>query len=173
MTKVVHLRIFKGTEILRKEDGTIKNENQIVKLLYETMEWNNYMTRLPYSGNCKVEVLKVLEAPDYKELDKSAINDEVQKAWLNKPQVVLTEQEKTILELKAKIDLLIKNAAIQELKRIEVEDCEVDDYVAPLTYDSEKVVPQSPIKTDFQKPIEEIIEKTKIKPRKAKRVNKK
>jgi len=173
MRKVVHLRIFKGIEILRKEDGTIRNENQIVKVLYDTIEWRNYISRLPYGGNCKVDVLRVLSVPDYQELDKTEINDEVQKAFLNKPVLQLTEQEKTIEELKSKINMLIKDNAKANKKEPINEVDYVDDYVAPLTYDNEEQKPISNVKEGYKVPLEESMKKAKVKTRKAKRVTKK
>lgn len=60
-TIIVHLRVIKGTKVLRNDDGTLANENQIVKLQHGTLEWVNYMENLHRNGFCEAKVEKVIE----------------------------------------------------------------------------------------------------------------
>jgi len=110
MRKVVHLRMYLGREILKRENGDISNPNQKVSLIYETLEWNNYLKNIKNEGICKLEVEKLFEhdGKDYKsiEIDKKII-DEVNLAFKNDIKVVLTPEQKEIAELKAQMKKLL------------------------------------------------------------------
>lgn len=102
MKKVVWLRIYQGREILKKENGEISNENQLVKLVHGTLEWKNYLKGLKNSPLCKVEVYKVFETikGGYKELkDFKDIKEELLLS-LQKDEKELTKEQKEIKELK-------------------------------------------------------------------------
>lgn len=60
-TTSVHLRVYKGTEILKREDGSVKNENWTVAIDHGSAQWNNFMKNTLTSGWCKIEVEKVIE----------------------------------------------------------------------------------------------------------------
>lgn len=57
----VHLRVYKGAEILKREDGSIKNENWLVKIDHGSAQWNNFLKNIPNNGYGKVEVERVIE----------------------------------------------------------------------------------------------------------------
>ena len=50
MKKVVHLRVYRGTKILKDENNKVENENNKVALIYDTLEWHNYLKRLVANG---------------------------------------------------------------------------------------------------------------------------
>ena len=110
MKKVVWLRTFKGMEVLKREDGSFKNENQIVKLTHDTLDWANFMKHLPANPFCRVDVEKVLDFINGKweeiEIPKEIIN-EVKKAHVGSKEVKLTPQEQKIADLEAKLEKLL------------------------------------------------------------------
>lgn len=59
--KTIHIHIYKAkqgvTGIATGENGIVLNENHIVKLPYDTMEWHNYLKTLQPNGIIKVDVL--------------------------------------------------------------------------------------------------------------------
>lgn len=148
MKKVIWLRVYKGKRILRAENGEVENENQIVKLTHNTLEWNNYLGNLPTTPYCKVEVVKVLQPSEevvetkvreglktvvresikinYKEVEiTDALKAEVLKAHKGVKEVKLTPEQIEIAELKAKVEKLINGGGEKvkkEVKKVEVVD---------------------------------------------------
>jgi len=110
MKKVVWLRIYKGQEILKSENGVVKNENSKVALSHETLEWDLYLKSLKYNPYCKVSVEKVLEFSDG-EWKECEITDEIKKEVLiahkGDNKVILTPEQKEIAELKAQMAELL------------------------------------------------------------------
>jgi hypothetical protein len=110
----VHLRVYRGKELLRKEDGSYKNENYTVKLNYETAEYKKFIELLRTNGYVKVEVERVL---DLKKADagekygyaeatgkvRKDIEEEVNKAFAI-PLPNQTPEQKQIAELRQMID---------------------------------------------------------------------
>ena len=133
MKRVVWLRVYRGKEVLKKEDGSISNENQLVKLTHDTLEWHNYLSGLKATPYCKVEVEKVLQPSEeiitkeerkglemvktksvktnYEELEiPKDIYNEVLVAHKGNQNVVLTPEQKEIAELKALVGTLVAKA---------------------------------------------------------------
>jgi len=114
--RTVHLRVFKGTEILKRANGEVSNENQGVKLPYETFEWRNFMDNLINLGFCKVEVERILVDGKEDNSEKHKIQAQVD-AKMKPAAVELTPDQKRIAELEAKIEKLIgKDSDDEELK---------------------------------------------------------
>ena len=110
MKKVVKLRTFRGTEILKKEDGSYKNENSLVSLVYDTLEWNNFLKNIKANPYCKIDVEKVFENVDgkYNEIEiPENIVKEVEKAHKGEQEVKLTPEQVEIAELKAQMAQLL------------------------------------------------------------------
>lgn len=42
----VHLRVYKGQELNYNADGDIKNDSQLVKIGYNTLEWMNFLKHI-------------------------------------------------------------------------------------------------------------------------------
>ena len=112
MKKVVHLRIYLGREILKRENGQVSNQNQIVSLIYETLEWKNYLKNIKGIGICRIEVEKVLEhdGENFVVLEEipQSIKDEVKAAHSLVEKPDLTPEQKEIAELKAQMAELLK-----------------------------------------------------------------
>ncbi len=130
MKKVVWLRVYEGKKILRAENGSIENVNQLVKLTHNTLEWYNYLKNLRATPFCKVEVEKVL-IPSEKITEKNviegsktyirknvettyetgeitdALKREVSVAFVGIKEKELTPDQKEIAELKAKVERLL------------------------------------------------------------------
>ena len=106
---VVHLRVYKGEEVLKKEDGSVKNENWTVKIEHGSAQWLNFMKNLKLSGFCKVTVEKVAEVTGFASDEKvdvlkdiSSFEDEVKTA-LKANEVKLTPEQQTIKELQERL----------------------------------------------------------------------
>lgn len=140
MKRVVWLRVYRGKEVLTKSDGSISNENQLVKLTHDTLEWNNYLSGLKATPYCKVEVVKVLQPSEkiitteerkgletvktkslettYEELDiPDDIKNEILVAHKGNQNVVLTSDQKEIAELKATVKALVKESKKKKDKK--------------------------------------------------------
>jgi hypothetical protein len=118
---IVHLRTYKteGTRsgIHKDEAGNILNENQLVKLPYGSLEWNNYLKHIRIGRNTKVTVANAFEALEdggYKNSSSTAIekiNREVQEAFNpsgSNDDANGTPEQKMINKLAAKIEALEK-----------------------------------------------------------------
>ena len=121
MRKVVHLRVYKGKEILKLESGKVKNENQIVSLVYDTFEYENYLKNLKNGGFCKVEVEKFFELKDSKyvsvDIPKS-VSKGVEIAFKGDKTKNITPQEQKIADLEAKLEAFIN----KDKKEDEIDD---------------------------------------------------
>lgn len=98
---IVSLRVFRGRKLSFNEDGTVQNENHIVKLRHNTLEWSNFMRYLPQNSYVKVTTEKVV-TPDNVEVAKTefdAIQAEVKKAYDAIVEVPLTDDQKRIAAL--------------------------------------------------------------------------
>lgn len=95
---VVKLRVYKGKEVLLKVDAkTPANENELITLTYNDLQWKKHLSNLGKMGICKIEVEKVYV--DEKEVEISdAIKKEVE-AILKPAVETLTPEQKAIREL--------------------------------------------------------------------------
>ncbi|MEN8122211.1 MAG: hypothetical protein ABFS35_17830 [Bacteroidota bacterium] len=129
---VVHLRVYRNNgrdnQISYNADGSVQNENILVKLTYNTLEWTNYLKHLLVNGFVKVKVEKVIGEADVKAIEK-----EVEKAMHPKVEVVLSPEQKKIADLEAKLDSLMgksdkseKKVTVFEVEENPIEDIEVD-----------------------------------------------
>jgi len=106
----VHLRVYKGNgrneELSYDSSGKVQNENILVKLSHNSLEWSNFIKNVKLLGYVKptVEAFLVDDEEDKSKID--AIQKEVDNA--NKVQEVeLTPEQKRIAELEAKLDALV------------------------------------------------------------------
>lgn len=106
---VVHLRAFKGAE-LYDASGNLKSSSQIVKLIYNTLEWRNFVKNILSLGYSSAKVEKVLQESDgkFEEIDAPVeILKEVENVF-KVPEKELTTEQKEIAELKAIVADLTK-----------------------------------------------------------------
>jgi hypothetical protein len=125
---IVDLRVYKGTELNYDSNGKVKNENQSIKLFYDSIEWRNQLKNLIANGYIKVEVTsanyyerKVDENGDFLDvlteypLIEELVN-EVALAFKGNSEVALTPQEARIAELeKQNKEMLEKMNAFMQL----------------------------------------------------------
>ena len=109
----VKLRVFRGETLNYDAKGNVKNNNHLVTLVHKSTAWNLYMKNIKINDFCDVKVEKVLEyvSGEYKEVKNfDKISEEVDIAFNGKKEVaVITQDQKRIAELEAKIDALIGN----------------------------------------------------------------
>lgn len=107
---IVHLRIFKGQELLYDGVGNLKTPSQIVKITHDTVEWKNFLKNLTASGYGMAKVEKVLQEADGK-FDEVLIPSEIVKEVENvfkAPEKELTPDQKRIADLEAKLETMTK-----------------------------------------------------------------
>lgn len=103
---IVKLRVYKGREVLLKADGkTPANENELITLTYNDLQWKKHLSNLGKMGVCKIEVEKVYV--DEKEVEISKEIKEEIEAVLKPATTTLTPEQIRISELEAKIDALL------------------------------------------------------------------
>lgn len=131
---VVKLRIFRGSQMSYDKNGNVQNENQLVTLIHDTVEWANYLKRLTSNQFLEVMVEKVFYCDKEKnkdgffedkisEVDQETIDEikqEVKEA-LKAPEKELTPQERRIAELEAKLEAFMGGKAKSE-KKVEKTD---------------------------------------------------
>ncbi len=145
MKIVVWLRVYEGKKILRAENGSIENVNQLVKLTHDTLEWYNYLKNLPATPFCKVEIKKVLIPSEiiteesviegsktyirknvettYKTGEiTDALKREVSVAFVGIKEKELTPDQKEIAELKAKVERLLSRDSASKDKAADKSD---------------------------------------------------
>mgnify|MGYP006049674057 CR=1 FL=1 len=95
---VVKLRVYKGKEILLKADAkTPANENELITLTYNDLQWKRHLVNLGKMGVCKIEVEKVYI--DEKEVEISEVIKKEVEAILKPAVETLTPEQKAIREL--------------------------------------------------------------------------
>jgi len=105
---IVSLRVYRGKEVNFDENGKIRNENQSIKVFYNTVEWTNQLKHLRANGYIKVDVesAKVIKSgkvvSDYQDIE--SIKLEVKKAFEGNKEVVMTPEQKKIADLEAKLE---------------------------------------------------------------------
>lgn len=128
---IVHLRVFRqegnSKDIVYNSEGKPLNENHLVKLEYDTLQWRETIKNLNvFYVIAKVE--KVLQPTEegYEEIKNfSSIEKELQDAFNPTQKRELTPEQKKIADLEAKIDALTRGQA--PVKDIDVEDAEIVD----------------------------------------------
>lgn len=113
----VVLKTYKGHKLSYNEDGTVQNQNQLVKIEYNTNEWRAVMNNLALSGFAKVEVVKAfyLDENETEIKDLSIYEEEVEKHYKPTPKVAETPQDKKIAELEAKLEALLNGGKKEDV----------------------------------------------------------
>ena len=107
---IVHLRVFKGQEMLYDANGNLRTPSQIVKLTHDTVEWKNFLNNLPATfGMAKVEkVLSDLGNGEYKEVETPVEIIKEVEAVFKAPEKELTPEQKELAELREAVKALSK-----------------------------------------------------------------
>jgi len=116
--KIVKIKVYKGDQILLKQDGTISNEFHYIRTRYGTNEWKclmKHLKHLKHSGYCEVYVegVQVISGDKIFKLNESEISSikkEVKDFFNFKTKQHLSPEQKEIKELREKLDNLLKNS---------------------------------------------------------------
>lgn len=118
----VKLRVYKGQKLSYNSDGSIQNENQIITLPHNRVEWRTFLKNIKMHNYIKVDVEDAFYVDKKKdeegyfvdiitkctEDEIKAIKQEVDTAF--KPaKEEMTPEQRRIAELEAKIELLTKS----------------------------------------------------------------
>jgi len=153
---VVKLRIFKGSKMSYDANGNVQNENHLVTLVHNTVEWRNYLKMLIANQFLDVKAEKVMYCDKEKnsegffedkisEVDQDLvchINEEIKKA-LSAPEKHLSPNEKRIAELEAKLDALINGKSEKKTEK-KVEKTKKDDNLDALRSEYETLYGKKP-----------------------------
>lgn len=105
----VKLRIFKGRQILKKEDGSYQNENHLVTLQYNDLRWKQTLANLVRQNVCKITVEKVFEGD--KEIETpEALTKEINSLFEAKQEQLSPDQQK-IKDLQERLDAIENGSA--------------------------------------------------------------
>lgn len=126
---VVHLRVYRGSDLNYTANGKIKNENQSIKITHNTVHWADFKKHLHANQYVKVEVEKVLDGNDHtKELsDISKFIEEVEIAF-NGPKIekALTPEQIEIAELKAQLNAFMSAGKKESIKNDSKEEIDIE-----------------------------------------------
>lgn len=99
---IVKLRVYKGREVLLKADGkTPANENELITLTYNDLQWKKHLSNLAKMGVCKIEIESVYEIEKGVETKVDAsqeLKNEIEDV-LKPATTTLTPEQKTIQQL--------------------------------------------------------------------------
>lgn len=109
---IIKLRVYKKIEnmsgVVKNEIGEVQNENQLVSLKHNSLEWANYMKHVSPIIYAKIEVEKHFESENAKEASEcpQSIKEEIENA-LKAPKKELTPEQQRIADLEAKLEAIL------------------------------------------------------------------
>ena len=121
---IVKLRVYRGKEMNFNEDGSSKNENQLISVEHNSMQWRLTMKTLPIMGYCKVIVDHVLEDKDGSWVKTTesikSYSKEVSEAYSPKSNSPKTADQLRIEQLEAKLEAFMAKKDNEKEKEEEV-----------------------------------------------------
>lgn len=137
----ISIRVYKGKQMSFDAKGNVLNDNQSIKYVHDTVEWQNFLKNITANGYCNVEVesAKIIEkvkeggffidkVSDYENVD--AIKKELEDAFKNQTEVKLTPEQQKIADLEAKLNALVsqseKSTKKTEVKQEPVKETDLD-----------------------------------------------
>ena len=124
---IVHLRVYKGNQLLYNSNGKVTNENSIYKVEYDSKMWEIAVIQKNLRNEYGVIELEKLLDNEGKEFKNEAIEKEIKQAVFNihnGSDVPLTSEQKRIKELEEQIKEITKSIAKNET--IEEVDSELE-----------------------------------------------
>lgn len=110
----IKLRVYRGSEINYDAKGNVRNENQLVTLQHNTVEWRTYLKNIKLHGYCDIKVDSIYVNGE-KVTDGSEVYEkEVHDAFKGKIEVKLTPEQKKIAELEAKLEAFMSGNKTKE-----------------------------------------------------------
>jgi hypothetical protein len=134
---IVKLRIYRGKQMNYNKDGSPQNENQLISVEHNSMEWKITMKTLSIMGYCQVEVDHVLEDSsngwEKKKDGIESFSKEVAEAYSPKSKIVKSPDQLRIEQLEAqnkemlaKMESFMANKSNAKKEVKEVKKDEVD-----------------------------------------------
>jgi len=126
---VVTLRVYRGRQMSYDAQGNVQNENQLIKLPHDTVEWTNFMKNITSNGYLKVDVVnyQFFEKGEWKDSNKAMVEKELEINMTKQTEVALTDDQKRIAELEAKLEKLLARDEKKSSKKVEVEEKPKED----------------------------------------------
>lgn len=126
---VVTLRVYRGRQMSYDAQGNVQNENQLIKLPHDTVEWTNFMKNITSNGYLKVDVenYQFFEKGEWKDSDKAMVEKELEINMTKQTEVAMTDDQKRIAELEAKLEKLLARDEKKSSKKVEVEEKPIED----------------------------------------------
>jgi hypothetical protein len=126
---VVTLRVYRGKQMSYDAQGNVQNENQLIKLPHDTVEWTNFMKNITSNGYLKVDVVnyQFFEKGEWKDSNKAMVEKELEINMTKQTEVALTDDQKRIAELEAKLEKLLARDEKKSSKKVEVEEKPKED----------------------------------------------
>ena len=126
---VVTLRVYRGRQMSYDAQGNVQNENQLIKLPHDTVEWTNFMKNITSNGYLKVDVenYQFFEKGEWKDSDKAMVEKELEINMTKQTEVALTDDQKRIAELEAKLEKLLARDEKKSSKKVEVKEKPIED----------------------------------------------
>lgn len=178
----VKLRVFKGQRLSYNQDGSIQNENQLITLPHNRVEWINFLDKIKMHNYCKVDVISANYITKEKDKESffvdviepcaeeeiNAIKAEVEKA-MKEPEQPMSADQKRIAELESALKKMQKaiGKSQPEAKENKVKDINVsvdavkDDELTKVREEYESVVGKKPFHGWDVKTLKEKIEESK------------
>jgi len=119
---ILKLRVFRGKELNYDENRNIKNENNLISVEHNSKMWTIMMKNLPLSGYAKVTVesgFKVVKDGYEPIADLSDYEKEVQEAFNPKKVSNLTNDQKRIAELEARLEAFMSGKETKKAEKVE------------------------------------------------------
>ena len=126
---VVTLRVYRGRQMSYDAQGNVQNENQLIKLPHDTVEWTNFMKNITSNGYLKVDVenYQFFEKGEWKDSNKAMVEKELEINMTKQTEVAMTDDQKRIAELEAKLEKLLARDEKKSSKKVEVEEKPKED----------------------------------------------
>ena len=129
---IVKLRVYRGKQMNYNKDGSVQNENQLISVEHNTMQWKLTMKTLSIMGYCEVAVDHILEDKDDKWIKKTkdieSYSKEVAEAYSPKSKVPKTADQLRIEQLEAQNkEMLAKFDALMKGKSVDKEVVNEDE----------------------------------------------
>jgi len=126
---VVTLRVYRGRQMSYDAQGNVQNENQLIKLPHDTVEWTNFMKNITSNGYLKVDVenYQFFEKGEWKDSDKAMVEKELEINMTKQTEVAMTDDQKRIAELEAKLEKLLARDEKKSSKKVEVKEKPIED----------------------------------------------
>jgi hypothetical protein len=129
---IVKLRVYRGKQMNYNKDGSVQNENQLISVEHNSMQWKLTMKTLSIMGYCEVSVDHVLEDKngEWEKNDTKieSYNKEVSDAYNPKSKIAKTADQLRIEQLEAQNkEMMSKMEAFMGVKSVNDQELKEED----------------------------------------------